>query len=224
MAVVTESTNRHDRQTASLQDPAASLHSYRKWRDDSGRYSTTARLVGVNGSTVSLLKLDGTVIGVDRARLSEEDWFLTEAVEGQWEDQNGPDVLAAEAGPLEEDPETQLTSIATSRLRSEPPLHVGRTRTLDQVDRDRFAAYLDRRDERRVYATDRLRQINSMRGPHVYRTAVYAPVNPLGRSAIQAGWVYQPPIPRSWYRPYRFAPSCSPRRVDSRYNYAYGLD
>jgi hypothetical protein len=183
-----------------------------------------ARLVGVNGFTVSLLKPNGRIIGVDRARLSEADWLYTEAVEGRWEDQNGPEVLVARADPVEKDPATRLTAIATSRQPGDPPLQVGRIRSKDEVDRDRFAAYLDRRDERRVYATERLRQIHSMSGPHIYRTAVYAPVNALGGSAIQNGWVYQHPIARSWYRPYRpyrSIPSCSPRRVDSRQYYGY---
>ncbi len=222
VANVTESTKGRDREVAGVEDPSVSLLLYRKWHDDTGRYSTTARLVGVDGSIVTLLRPDGAMIGVDRARLSEADWLFTEAVAGRRQDRNGPEGLIEEADPVDEDPATQLTAIATSRQRSASPLQVGRTRSMDEVDRDRFAAYLDRRDERRVYATERLRQIHSMRGPHVYRTAVYAPVNAIGGSAIQAGWVYQPPIYRSSYRPYRSAPSCSPRRLDSRYNYGYG--
>ena len=214
--IVTQASSGHDQPAVRSDDRAGVFSEYRNWHDDTGRYSTTARLVDVQGSTVSLLKLDGTRIRVDRARLSDADSFFVEAVgrRGAPQDWNAR-MIEDGADPAEEHRATRLTAIATPRQQNAPRMQVGRTRTMNEVDRARFADYLDRRDERRVYATERLRQIHSMRGPHIYRTAIYAPVNPLGVSAIQAGWVYQPPIFRRYYRPYASVPSCRPRRLDS---------
>ncbi len=61
-----------------------------------------------------------------------------------------------------------------------------------------YYEYKQRRADRRAYALDARRQMNSGK-VHRYWTAVAVPYNPLGGpSAIQQGMVRLPPIPRRY--------------------------
>ena len=59
-----------------------------------------------------------------------------------------------------------------------------------------YADYVGRLQERRAYALNLRRQINASRPPAVYHRYNAQALPPFW-SAIQAGWVHQPPIPWS---------------------------
>lgn len=82
--------------------------------------------------------------------------------------------------------------LCTSLTAQQPQL--GRIRSRDEVDRRLFDEYQARRTERRVYALQQRRAINSQRPPARGWLAIQVPVDPIGPSAIQRGWVWQPPI------------------------------
>ena len=187
----------------------------RRWQDSTGQYSTEAKLDSADPFFVSLVKPGGTKIEVPRSRLCLEDAVYVERAE-----RLAPDIIRA----------TEFVSTAPLPGRGDdamrqrpgtgsPSTCISRVRKAEDLNRELFTQYQQRRSERRVYALDRRRQINANRGPHVYRTAISMPVNPLGYNAIQAGWVSQPPIPRPYYG-YRYgygarrsySQSCAPRR------------
>ena len=58
-----------------------------------------------------------------------------------------------------------------------------------------FQEYQDRLTERRVYALNQRRLISENKPPARGWTAISVPYNPIGPSAIELGWVRQPPIP-----------------------------
>lgn len=72
-------------------------------------------------------------------------------------------------------------------------------RAIDQsiklVRSSEFQEYQGRLTERRVYALNERRLINENKPPARGWTAISVPYNPIGPSAIQLGWVRQPPIP-----------------------------
>jgi hypothetical protein len=61
-------------------------------------------------------------------------------------------------------------------------------------DPEKFEAYKYRRAARRAYALEARRAYNASKGPAVFWTAMVRPVSVAGVSAIQAGFVYQPPV------------------------------
>jgi hypothetical protein len=173
----------------------------REWQDSTGSYSVKAQLAEIDGEHIVLLKPDDAVIRVARSKLSAEDNLFLHVVEdlavaNGWgeliidsDETFQAEVLQRNSEILEADPDDDDFKFA-----------LGRPRKIHEVNRSLYVEYLDRRKERRVYALDMRRQLNSMKGPHVYRTAIAMPINPLGVSAIQAGWVIQPPIPYPGYR------------------------
>lgn len=70
---------------------------------------------------------------------------------------------------------------------------ISKTRPMSVSDPEKFAAYKARLKARREYALAQRRRIYGGR-IHVYQ--IHGPASPMGQSAIQAGMLRQPPIPR----------------------------
>ena len=82
---------------------------------------------------------------------------------------------------------------------SEESQQLAVNRAIDQsinlVTASEFQEYQERLTERRVYALNQRRLINESKPPARGWTAISVPYNPIGTSAIELGWVRQPPIP-----------------------------
>ena len=107
-------------------------------------------------------------------------------------------LLAIPSVAMAEEWRARISKPKTVEKTGDPEVDARIAAARDAFNAQLYADYKTRRSERRVYALEERRKLNAMKPPARGWLAIRVNVDPIGPSAIQRGWVVQPPIPRRY--------------------------